>query len=69
MKIVKEGDKRQVVCSTCGLTQATYTLTDIDFSDGSGSVKNVLAGVCDHCQQVVSLPKQSTESVASHRGK
>lgn len=69
MKIVKEGEKRQAVCSSCGLVQVTYTLTDIDFSDGSGTVKNVLAGICDQCQQVVSIPKQSTAKVRAEYNK
>lgn len=63
MKIVKEGEKRRVVCPDCGLTQATYRLRDVSFDDGSGTVENVLAGVCDTCDQVVSLPAQSTSSV------
>ncbi|CAG9000287.1 MAG: hypothetical protein CENE_02281 [Candidatus Celerinatantimonas neptuna] len=69
MKIVKEGDKRQVICPTCGLSHATYVLRDIDFSDHSGTVKNVLAGVCDTCGQVVSLPKQSTAKVRAEYNK
>lgn len=63
MKIVKEGDKRQVICSNCGLSHATYALRDVDFSDGSGKVKNVLAAVCDVCHEVASIPKQSTSRV------
>jgi hypothetical protein len=69
MKIVKEGDKRQVVCPRCGLSHATYLLRDIDFSDNSGTVKNVLAGVCDRCEQVVSIPKQSTAKVRAEYNK
>ncbi|WP_407333963.1 hypothetical protein [Enterovibrio sp. 27052020O] len=69
MKIVKEGDKRQVVCPKCGLSHATYTLRDVDFSDNSGTVKNVLAGVCDSCNEVVSIPKQSTAKVKAEYNK
>jgi hypothetical protein len=69
MKIVKEGDKRQVVCPKCGLSHATYALRDIDFSDNSGTVKNVLAGVCDSCNEVVSIPKQSTAKVKAEYNK
>lgn len=69
MKIVKEGDKRQVVCPNCGLTHATYTLQDIHFSDQSGTVKNVLAAVCDTCNTVVSIPKQSTAKVRAEYNK
>lgn len=69
MKIVKEGDKKQVICSNCGLTSATYELRDIDFSDQSGTVKNVLASVCESCDQVVSIPKQSTAKVRAEYNK
>ncbi|SEH04788.1 hypothetical protein [Candidatus Venteria ishoeyi] len=69
MKIVKEGDKRKVVCPDCGLSSATYALRDIDFSDKSGIVKNVLAAVCDSCTQVVSIPKQSTAKVRAKYNK
>jgi len=69
MRIVKEGDKRQVVCSNCGLTQATYLLRDIDFSDKSGTVKNVLVAVCSTCKQVASIPKQSTAKVKAEYNK
>ena len=69
MKIVKEGDKRQVVCANCGLTQATYLLRDIDFSDQSGTVKNVLAAVCDSCNEIASIPKQSTAKVKAEYNK
>lgn len=69
MKIVKEGDQRQVVCETCGLITATYRLRDIEFSDGSTTVRNVLAGVCDSCDTVVSIPSQSTAKVRAEYNK
>jgi len=57
LRIVKEGDSRQVVCSDFGLTHATYNLCDINFSEDSGVVKNLLAAVCDSCGKVASIPK------------
>lgn len=69
MKIVKEGDTRQVVCETCGLTDATYTLRDIPFSDGSGEVKNLLAAVCNQCNEVTSIPAQSTARIRAEFNK
>lgn len=63
MRIVKEGDKRQVMCHNCGRTAATYLLRDVNFSDRSGSVKNILAAVCDKCHEVVSVPAQSTPKI------
>ncbi|HAT3902001.1 TPA: hypothetical protein OPR08_001957 [Citrobacter koseri] len=63
MRIVKEGDKRQVICHNCGRSEATYLLRDVDFDDNSGTVKNILAAVCDKCNEVVSIPAQSTPKI------
>ncbi|TKI07443.1 hypothetical protein [Martelella alba] len=63
MKIVKEGEKKNVLCHHCGPSTATYLLRDVDFSDHSGIVKNVLAAVCDKCDQVVGVPSQSTPKI------
>jgi len=63
MKIVKEGDTRTVLCQHCGKSTATYHLRDIDFSDHRGTTKNILAAVCNTCQQVVSVPAQCTPQI------
>jgi|TARA_R110000868_G_scaffold286963_1_gene547368 hypothetical protein len=64
MKIFKVGDKKKAICETCeSLTDATFMLRDVPFSDGSGIVKNVLAGVCDSCNEVVLIPHQSTPAI------
>ncbi|MBJ6727177.1 hypothetical protein [Geomesophilobacter sediminis] len=63
MKIVKEGDKSKAVCDTCGLTSVTYRLRDVPFTDDVGIVKNILAGVCDQCGHVVSVPRQCTPKI------
>lgn len=65
MRIVKEGDKRQVICSNCGRIEATYLLRDVDFCDKRGTVKNILAAVCNRCNEVVSVPAQSTPKIKS----
>jgi hypothetical protein len=64
MKIYKVGDKQKAVCELCqSVTEATFLLRDVPFSDGSGIVKNVLAGVCDSCTEVVLIPHQSTPAI------
>ena len=63
MKIVKEGDSTKVICADCGLTDATYALRDVDFSDHSGTVKSILVAVCDQCNQMASIPSQSTARI------
>lgn len=64
MKIFKVGDSQKAICENCrSLESATFALRDVPFSDGSGVVKNVLAGVCDKCDGVSILPHQSTPVV------
>ena len=70
MKFFNEGDKSNAVCSTCKLLrETTFAYRDVPFSDGSGIVKNILAGVCDHCGQVASIPAQSTPAIRKARSK
>lgn len=59
----KEGDKGKAFCESCGPVSITYRLKDVPFSDNSGTVEDVLAGVCDVCGQVVSIPRQETEKI------
>lgn len=62
--ILKVGDTQTAACEHCKAFEAiTFKLRDVPFSDGSGTVRNVLVGVCDKCQSVVSLPHQSTPAV------
>lgn len=64
MKIFKVGDSKQAICEHCGsIRNATFRLRDVPLSDGSGVVKKVLVGVCDHCNEVCLLPHQSTPAV------
>ena len=64
MKIYKVGDKQKAVCESCQtMTQTTFMLRDVPFNDNSGVVKNVLAGVCDTCDEVVLIPHQSTPAI------
>lgn len=61
MKILTVGDIKKVICNECGsFQQVTFKLRDVPFSDNSGVVKNVLAGVCDCCDSVAVIPHQST---------
>lgn len=69
MKIVKEGEQTQVVCHNCGLSNATYQLRDLEFSDNSGLVKNLLAAVCVSCGEVASIPAQSSEQIRAELDK
>ncbi len=64
MKILKVGDTQKAACNHCqAFVPVTFKLRTVPFSDGVGAVKNVLVGVCDHCDSVVVLPHQSTPVV------
>jgi len=64
MKFYHQGDKSKAICGSCGrLASTTFTYRDVPFDDGSGLVKDILAGVCDTCGEVVSIPPQSTPAI------
>ena len=64
MKIFKVGDTKNAACSNCRSFQnVTFKLRDTPFSDGTGTVKNVLVGICNNCDSIAVLPHQSTPAV------
>ncbi len=65
MRFVIEGEKGKAICNSCGVTTITYSLRDVDFSDKSGTVKDILSGVCDKCYEVITIPAQSTARIKS----
>jgi len=64
MKILKVGDTKNAACNHCESFQnVTFTLRDVPFNDNSGTVKDVLVGICNSCDSVAVLPHQSTPAV------
>lgn len=64
MKILKVGDKSQAICKSCkAVVSTTYLLRTVPFDDGDGEVKDVLVSVCNTCDTICSLPRQSTPAV------
>lgn len=64
-KVFNVGDKSRAVCEACQTVVATtFELCDLPFSDGSGVANKIMAGVCDQCGTVVSIPAQSTPVIA-----
>lgn len=64
MNILKVGDVKKAACEHCkAFTTATFMLRDVPFSNGAGTAKNVLVGVCNQCDQVSTLPHQSTPAI------
>ena len=64
MIINKVGDEKEAVCSVCEAMRAvSYQLRNVPFDDGSGVVKNILAGVCKTCDSVALIPYQSVPAI------
>lgn len=64
MKLYKVGDKSKAICSHCKQMRAiTFAERDVPLSSGKGTVKDVLVGACDVCDQVVSIPHQSVPRI------
>ncbi len=68
MKLFRAGEKSKGVCEQCtGIVDATFHYRDVPFSDGSGVVKDILALVCDTCDEVIAIPAQSTPAIKAAR--
>ena len=64
MKLYSDGEKSKAICPTCATLRATtFRERTVPLSSGQGSVDNVLVGVCDSCDTVVSIPQQSVPRV------
>lgn len=64
MKLYKIGDKSKAICPQCEqLRSTTFAERDVPLSSGAGMVHDVLVGVCDTCNTVVSVPQQSVPRV------
>lgn len=64
MNFYKEGEKSRALCAFCkALRDTTFQRCTVPLSNGKGEVPDVLVGVCDVCENVVSLPQQSAPQV------
>ena len=64
MKLLKVGDQQKAACEICkAFVNTSFKLKDVDLSDKSATVKNVLVGVCDNCNSVIVLHHQSSDIV------
>ncbi|MCC2961560.1 hypothetical protein LK540_14110 [Massilia sp. IC2-278] len=68
VRILSAGDKGQAICAACaGVATTTYAYRDVPFSDGKGRASDILVGVCDSCDAVLSIPPQSTPAIKRAR--
>lgn len=68
-KLYSPGEASRAICDNCGLVSTTFQYRDVPFSDESGTVKDILVGVCDCCGAVVAVPPQSTPAIKAEREK
>lgn len=58
------GEKSNAFCHACkGLVETTYQVRNVTFDDDSGSVSDLLVGVCDQCDRVITVPAQSLPAI------
>lgn len=68
MKLYRAGEKSLGMCFHCQTSRdATFHYRDVPFSDGSGIVKDILALVCNTCDNVIATPAQSTPAIKAAR--
>ncbi len=64
MKLYKVGEKSKAICGACRqLRPTTFQGREVPLSSGKGMVPNVLVAVCDHCDDIVSIPHQSVPRI------
>lgn len=61
MAFLKENDRSRALCEHCGLVSTTFLHRLVTM--GHAGAIHVLAGVCDNCARVVSIPAQSKPAI------
>lgn len=68
MRILKSGDRLEAICERCGdLVEGTYQYRSVPLHKTGVTVPNVLVGVCDVCEEIISIPSQSTPRLKEAR--
>ncbi len=70
MRILREGQRRRAICPNCeGIVEIRYEYRTIHLEESDLDVENVLVGVCEACDDVVSIPAQSTPKLKQARAR
>ncbi len=56
-------DTSKAICFKCGVTSTTFQVRDVPVSGTNITAPDLLVGVCDRCDSVVSVPQQSTPQI------
>lgn len=60
MEKYQVGDKSKALCPDCGKVNTTFKIVDVPVEGSNQIIKGILAGVCDKCKKVVSIPHQES---------
>jgi hypothetical protein len=64
MKNWKENDKSTAICSFCKkLVEIVFKRRDLLYPTKNTIINNILVGVCNECDHVISIPQQSVEEI------
>jgi hypothetical protein len=68
MKILKHGDRLEAICERCeDLVSGTYRYREVPLKKTGVRVHDILVGVCDACDEIISIPAQSTPKLKDAR--
>lgn len=57
-------NKSKAICENCkSIVGTTFKLRDVALSDGSEVIKDLVVGVCDNCDETVSVPSTQTAKI------
>lgn len=59
----KENDKSKAVCNDCGFVDTTFKYRSLPLLDAKKGISGLLVGVCDVCNQTVSIPSCATPRI------
>jgi hypothetical protein len=69
MRLLTQGERGKAICEHCGPVTTTYMYKDVPLLETGKLVKDILVGVCDTCNEVASIPAQSTPAIKREREK
>lgn len=70
MRILKENDQTTGLCESCKTrVLVTYKYRSVFLKKTKADVPNVLVGVCDNCDEIISIPAQSFPRLKEAREK
>lgn len=67
IKVFKEGEKSKAICDTCGeVVDTTLRKRNYYVPESDITVPDLLVGVCDICDGIVSIPHSSVHTIVNY---